>query len=108
MNDRIEYLVQIIQEYDDMLSESSLESVKAFSEMWSMKKPLITVCDNGIFHLSWRRNDNEKTIAVLNSKSSVEYIVFEPSNDGRKISKYDKELHDFIEHVSTFHYMNED
>ena len=77
---RLQNIIDIAKGDGIDLSVNSLKGMILFlSTAPYIRKPAITVDDDGIFYTSWRKTLKEKVIVSFENEQILNYVIFQPS-----------------------------
>ncbi len=99
-------LIKLLDLHDADDSEISIESLKSMLAFLiaiaiNFKIPSMTLNENGIFHLNWRKDNFNLITLRFKKESSLDYVIFRPSQHIKKpiILKGCMNLFDFTQYL---------
>ena len=105
-------LRELFELYDDDDTDISIESLKTLLVFFSsiatdFNIPIMTLNENGIFQVSWRKSNSNLITLRFKNENLVDYVIFRPSHHIKKaiILNGSMNLFDCLEYIKDLNFM---
>ena len=100
--ERIRHLIELCEEDDVKISETSLDSMLFFlSKITNYTPPDITVDENGLFYIDWEGNKSQSITLNFLDNNNIDFVIFlqSPSVDKLNMINGQDSIVNFVDNV---------